>query len=398
MAALDKSPSINFTDKNTTIYKISINHKNPDEIITILDGEIHGKKYSINGKIYQICESYIKDPSNHSFIHFKKEEISFTIRKIYYVNDRTHVVLYSCKSNENAKRIELYTSKSNLGFFRLCILDPVGEKYEKGYNYISTTFINLSLQKFIYDNIHHYGLLSRTHTIKCVEISDMDRESRLRINGDANTFISQDPLFLMFNDFFPLVNAVLDPDHFSQTLDEYKVKKKDIIKNEIFIKLLKDYKRLLIEYQTISSSKTAYLHLLGIFLEKQFTDVFGMTKSMELFKFDSIFNDVIIPITVLFKLVGNKTTKRLYKLYYIKYNYDGKEYNNIIHIIPNDNEITKYGLDKRYVVCGLFINKPFDYQIQVMKTVVPGSGLKAKVDKHTDYTFIGDYMNYKFLK
>ena len=79
----------------------------------------------------------------------------------------------------------------------------------------------------------------------------------------------------------------------------------------------------------------------------------------------------------------------LYSLsYFIK---SGKLYKHIINITPQDSKITKYGLDDKYVSCGIFINKIFDYSVQVGITRLKG------VDDKMEYKFTGDIFHANFL-
>lgn len=84
----------------------------------------------------------------------------------------------------------------------------------------------------------------------------------------------------------------------------------------------------------------------------------------------------------------------VYLIYYIKYTYGDKEYKNIIYITKKNSNITKYGLNDRYVSAGIFINKPFDYKIQTNHTVGTDDpiGMGPR-----EYNFIGKFTSYNFL-
>ena len=68
-------------------------------------------------------------------------------------------------------------------------------------------------------------------------------------------------------------------------------------------------------------------------------------------------------------------------------------FKNILHIIPYDNSITIDGLDMRYVACGAFINKLYDYAPQAPITKARGHD----ESKTEDYRLVGDIFNYDFL-
>jgi len=317
------------------------------------------------------------------------------------VNDRLHVVLYSCKHDKEAKRIEFYISKSNLGFFRLCFKSSTSEMYDKAFNYVSTTFINLELQKFIFDNIKNYSLVDRIKTIQCPVIgkSDLELHNRLTINSDD--YISQNPVFLMFDKIFPLVYSLTN---FEETFDKNigvyyeKFMNKTLSHNERFIfrEIAKSFIKIKKSIEPEKNSE--YLILMKSLFEDIFIKFFNMSENFDFYTFYTSFNHVTIEIRILFKIIQSKISRGKYKLYYINYRYDEKVYNNIIHIIPLDNLITEYGLDQRYVVCGIFLNKVFEYKDQIDKTLLDGDSERAKVDRDTEYTFIGNFTNYNFLR
>jgi hypothetical protein len=64
----------------------------------------------------------------------------------------------------------------------------------------------------------------------------------------------------------------------------------------------------------------------------------------------------------------------------------------ILHIVPGNSFITKFGLDERYVSAGAFVNKIFDYAEQAPITYVG-----KLVEPEKIYTYIGDFTNYGFL-
>jgi hypothetical protein len=57
-----------------------------------------------------------------------------------------------------------------------------------------------------------------------------------------------------------------------------------------------------------------------------------------------------------------------------------KTYNNILHIIPDENNILDSGLDDKYISASMFVYKFFDYTEQVDRTR----------ERDSQYTFLGD--------
>jgi hypothetical protein len=396
MAALEVEEIVS----NTSEYEITsedITDKSKHIIINTGSIGVYGYMVITRYGKYKICFTpYINDETKQRFIIFKNERISFVIRKVYKVKKRTHIILYSCKDGEDPKRFEIYASTSNLNFFRLCFQNE--NKYDKGLNYVSTTFINIELQRFIYGRLEYYEIAD-VSKIPCPLTSDLDRNLKRRVTEDLPEFISQDPLFLIFNNIFPLVDSVIDPMQILKIkIAEYGKQSKAGKISKLTKSIIHPIFKKLLEIDT--PSKTYFLTLVRDILEDTFKTYFIISKDIQiLFRFELLFNDIPIIILVIFKIIESKLTegRRRYKLYYINYVYDKKKYNNIIHIIPFDSVITEYGLDSRYVICGTFINKVFDYQEQVKKTYVEGDGIKALVERNTEYTFIGNLTNYRFL-
>jgi len=91
--------------------------------------------------------------------------------------------------------------------------------------------------------------------------------------------------------------------------------------------------------------------------------------------------------------IKKKSNDKYYNLFYIKYktNQNEKYFNHILNISPRNSKITIYGLDDKYVSCGVLINKIFEYIEQI------GVTLLESEENEMNYTFIGDIFNVDWL-
>ena len=76
----------------------------------------------------------------------------FSIRKFRQLGDRTHVIIYCVDIKDgNIIRNIYYTSRSEIGSWRYCTIREGDNAYDKGANYVCTTYAHIQIQKFIYD-------------------------------------------------------------------------------------------------------------------------------------------------------------------------------------------------------------------------------------------------------
>jgi hypothetical protein len=88
---------------------------------------------------------------------------------LHAIDNRGVVVLKSIhKTDKSLQNIFTVTrSHSECGFWRLCVLDSTSQKLFKGNDYVQTTFINLTLQNFINQNITKCNV--RNKDIMCTD-------------------------------------------------------------------------------------------------------------------------------------------------------------------------------------------------------------------------------------
>ena len=84
----------------------------------------------------------LKYGENIYFLKYSKsltDALMFSISRFYKRGERTHVVIYSNnRKTGETTRFECYSSISDGSFWRFCVKDDSADRYEKGYNYISS--------------------------------------------------------------------------------------------------------------------------------------------------------------------------------------------------------------------------------------------------------------------
>jgi hypothetical protein len=345
--------------------------------------------YTLNDILIKIAKPENKIDNNRiSFICFQKEQLIFSIRRFLQRQNYNHVIIYCYDSiNKNTTRHEYYASHSQLSFFRYCIERKTYGGYEKGFNYISSTFINMDLQKFIITNIKKFNFEKTTEEIKCPFPSVLS----IRIN-DPSQNTSNNVFFKLVDEVFPLVETYLD---YKESLKKLISSLNDstfITPNEHKLDIASDiYCILKLNKSHIPiNPKNNKIETYNV-LKKIFSAIFN--KNFEIIteknkEFENIvsINGLNINITIYRIDIKDKYYNSEYKLYYIKYIYESVEYKNIICIEPKaENTIEITGLNKRYVSSGVFINKVFDYADQTI------------FSDRLGYVFIGNLSNYSFL-
>jgi len=375
------------------------------------------KKIEPNYKIK--IPNELKSGENIYFLRYSRSFIDdtdaqiFSISRFYKRGERTHVVIYSndIKTGE-ITRLECYSSISDGSFWRLCVKDDFINRYEKGYNYISSSFINIYLQKYIDYCKNKFNISIDNSAIQCDKVSELTPNLKDRIINHK---------YLSYNIFFNVINIIFPPITYLENYTECisiilnflkdKIKSNDVNKKKmiklssnIFCVLNKHDVGTSIELSDETSRRTFYNKVKQAFSElfQEYFIIRGETKEkiydeefyVGLYKFWKQIYSI--------QIIHRETRKRFY-LYYMEYtsstfpNFAGNIAKNIIHIVPeirNDgitpNTINKYGLDEEYVAGGLMINKIFDYKIQSPITVLRGH-------IENQYRYIGDLTNFDFL-
>lgn len=181
-------------------------------------------------------------------LYFPSEKLAFTLTRLIKNGDsgRKHAIMY-CYNNKSTEVNKItkhtyYTSISDGSFWRYCI--RVASVYDKGYNYVSTTMINMNLQKFIDFIISDYKLFDTLVDGRnavpgtCATINDNGVVFAKRLNdkfcGEGKTLTGErivcvrNNVFRVFDDVFNYSSGA----DASQGIDGYNMYQKfSIIEN-----------------------------------------------------------------------------------------------------------------------------------------------------------------------
>lgn len=350
------------------------------------------------------------------------DALIFSISKFYKRGDRTHVIIYSNdrKTGEITK-FECYSSISDGSFWRFCVKDDDEDKYDKGYNYISSTFINIYLQQYIYFSKDKFNILidnshSHSHShIQCKKVKELEKYLIDRISRD--TYVCENIFFNVIDDVFPPIEYIFNYnkciykilEYLGRRIEKNKIESIEKIKlaSNIFCELNNQNVARGFELTAETSTRVFYNNVknaFSILFDANFIILSSTKNSIydeEFFVGSYKFWKYIYSLEIIHRDSGKK-----FVLYYMEYTsstfpkFNSNIAKNIIHIIPeikNDgrtpNSINKYGLDEEYVAGGLLINKIFDYQIQA-----PIPALRGHDERRSgEYRFIGDLTNFNFL-
>jgi hypothetical protein len=399
---------MNFEDSGFALDKILINSDKLKEISTNI--------YQINDvNRYIICKPSGYLSGDFRFLSYiwylvytynERNKLIFSIRKFYKLkndpSNRKFVVIYSYNTEtRETKRFQCYTSISDGSFWRLCIKDDSIERFDKGYNYISSTFININLQQFIDKFLYIFEEIQYEESnIQCENKSSLSEYLKERVF--TTKYISGNEIFVAFNEIFPVVLylekyndcLIMLLENLLNFTRENNSVKIDIY-SEIYFALKKNNVNKKFNL-TDETSRREFYKKVNKAISEVFLNNFVIVESSKKkcyekkFKVGEIeYRADIYTIDIIYKHIYGK----IYKMCYMIYQASGKTYKNIIHIIPKPNKINQYGLDERYVATGAFVNKIFDYPPQAPITVFGHIPERRSLG----YRFIGDLTNYDFL-
>lgn len=386
-----------FKIKSNDYSKGFVNYENTFYIKKIDDVKFHKFAIPIGLK---------KESNIHSYLEYNNE-LEFSIRRFYKKsrsNDRLFVIIYCYdKENNEFETLNYYTSISDGSFWRFCVQLDDENPYDKGYNYISTTFINIYLQRFILEHMDLFNIVI-DHDKPCLLSSEVKTIEYLNERINKNTYVHKARFFLIMNTVFP------PPDYIkyykecvkrlieciSTYTENNNSKSKLKMCSDIFCSLQKAELSTDIVLSDETSRRTFFTKIKTVFCEL-FLKYYELNKKTKKKVFDKKFTVGLLEFNASIYSIEftSKQDHLKYVLYYMIYNNNkiGK-HKTFIHIIPQDDAgITKYGLDKHYVAAGPLINKLFDYTGQAVITA-----LKGDIDLLTPgYRYIGDLTDYGFL-
>ena len=337
-------------------------------------------------------------------------KLQFSIKQFYKksgIDDRLHVII--CCNNLITKTIETlnyYTSNSDGSFWRFCI--QIAGQYDKGYNYISTTFINIYLQRFIFECMELFNILIDDN-IYCLITPDVWEIDYLHKRIYTDTYVCKNPFFYIMNLVFPPPEYIMNYKdcliRLINFISEYTIRnnsdEKTVLKicSDIFCSLQKEKLSTDISLSGEKSRRTFFTKINTVF-SNLFLEYYELIEETKKKVFDKKFKVGELDFDASIYSIEFQSKKNMlenleeYVLYYMIYNNEliGKN-KTFIHIIPKNTEgITQYGLDNEYVVAGPMTYKVFDYRHQAILTPIIDMDILTP-----QYRFTGELINYGFL-
>jgi hypothetical protein len=341
----------------------------------------------------------IKSMSNISCLCYNNK-LYFSIRKLYSFEDhdieRKHVVIY-CYDSETDKfiRSTYYKSFSDGGFWRYCIKRKNKNEYEKGYDYISSSFINIYLQNYIDAYSQDFVIKVRNFEgIECNEPNSLNKNIYKRI---INKNTHENLFFNNIHDIFPEPGIMINEYGvcIQKLKDKIRLSKRNNNTNSfnllsLLLHKIKENTRLSELYSNSPGDdrRSFFKNIMKAIYDLFFInfELFNSTRktiSQKTFIINSIeYLGVIYSIEI-----RDKSSNQYYLLYYMNYtDYYTINYSIIVLIIPKESEINKYGLDDTYISGGVLIPKIYDYKKQSEEI----TELINNENNEKKYNFIGD--------
>jgi WW domain len=339
---------------------------------------------------------------------------------------RLHIVVY-CYNTETQilRRSVYYSSISDGSFWRYCITYP--RRYDKGINYISTTFINVELQKFLFNEQSEFDIQkSDTNPMKkCIKTYSLST-GQFYERFKTRKYMSTHPFFMILDYVFPHIDPVRLIGNYNlaterlenfidnkiQSEDTEEAKEIGIIyfdsisntdkPNEIHLSYATDLfntlsRKNVLKYDSeIYGSRTSFLIRWYQTIMEEFWNIFEITSDdvPEL-----IFENrkvIIQGYNLIFTVKRIKITDKSdssisFFVYYMEYLWidDNKKRRQLLHIVPANSTINEHGLDDMYVSSGMLINKIFEYK-QQMNITLPDRDQPPPQQRRNNYVYIGN--------
>ena len=148
----------------------------------------------------------------------------FSIKKFFLDDEKRIIVVifvYNPNDITNNYFVNMYyTSNSNSFLWRYLLLNGRSSPYEKGYNYLSSSFVNMDIQKYIYSEFINFELDLDTNIFNEYYKYNYNRidndESIIKINNkliyeklkdriNTKKYVYPNKLFNIINTLFPLI-------------------------------------------------------------------------------------------------------------------------------------------------------------------------------------------------
>jgi hypothetical protein len=331
----------------------------------------------------------------------------FTLAKIESLNGRLHAIVYctdlSSTKSFNVTKNKYYESRSDGHMWRYCTIDN-DDVYYKGYDYVSTSFIHIQLQKYLFDVKKYFTSTIILDTSKRCIIHTLKPELNDRLTQNSSKYVSNNIFFKTIYTLFPTSIELFV--QYSSTLEKLRIMcVSHVITDETRQSYIKLYDKIKINDRNRNirkgESRREFYGKIYTILEELFNEIFKPYSSVRLiiknFISETFGNEITSNIYEMDFICRTRNSDNgqiytiRYMIYKIKINGISSESRKaILHIIPINSTITIYGLDSQYVATGMFVNKIYDYEFQAPIT-------RTRDDPERTYTYIGDFINYNFL-
>lgn len=295
-----------------------------------------------------------------------------------------HLIKYISEYNSIKKNLMGYTSKSQGGYWRLCI-KGIGGIYQKGYDYVNSTLISFELQDYINKKYKYSEDLILLEKEIC-EFNKNDGSIIYDYINNTNRSVVIEVLKPLayckpghcFNNIMPLKNLIMDLPFNCDYCMEFKQLLQNIPEEMDYTNQLKKI-----------------VNCVSSYMEKYFKND-GMKSLIYKFTTNDENLNIEMNIAVYTTIITNKDSNINYTLYYqeINYNnlknkkYDGYYYIPLI-ILPPETKIDIFGLYSQFVSCGIYASKILEYTKQ-LSFISPNDRLIYDKNNTSEYTFIGD--------
>ena len=346
------------------------------------------------------------------------------------------------KRGSVTRKFAVYTSKSDLGMFKLMIWDKGKKVYLKPNDYVSSTMICFELQKFIRQNLYNipsvYGRSSYdkikdkiknaskfkkyyyffTHRKKCLEGIDEHilskfekmKNNKFSINNNLKKKKKTKKKLDILRNGHWLKCGYYTKIHNNKTIknnmkkynfdNDYK-KMKDY-SGEVFdkshiniFKMIYNYFKK--NYKIVEKEKLLYEYKINdIEMNPNENKSHNATNTSKISNSNNTFvlYEDTIKVKIFRKIIQDKNNDKKYYYYFVKYNFDSnkifnKTYDYPILLIPVSSKITWFGVYDCYTYTSKYFCKPMDY--------IDSIGDIKELDKkriiNDEYYFFGDILS-----
>lgn len=312
-------------------------------------------------------------------------------------NKREHVLIESKNvSTNDTLQFAYYRSNSEGGYWRACVYSGlpwagIPYKYEKGSDYVTSSFVDLYLQNFINKN---YDQLPNLDNIldECKfnfknENASLNQISKIIVDNER---IISDPILYAlskcksgkcFRNKFD-INEYIDSLNSNKKYEQELKKKFEAIQKENL---------------TLNQSIIKIYEGISEYIKEYFTC--DLSTISEIGEYTFKYSDNIRISHNFYKIIiQNKVNNQKYRLFYSRYQYINENktdfngtYYSIVNIVPLDAKTNQFGLYDKIMSVGIYIYKIIEYKDQCniddknREIDITGSS--------TCYTFIGDFMS-----